>query len=84
MTVMRDVAIVKSEFVEGEKAITKLQDFQMYEPLFAYCVTPQVGINQFLIIILINSSVLSSLRAVSDSRFNRKSTSTTLCWTFRC
>uniref|UniRef100_A0A0K0D0L2 phytanoyl-CoA dioxygenase n=1 Tax=Angiostrongylus cantonensis TaxID=6313 RepID=A0A0K0D0L2_ANGCA len=28
MTVMRDIAIAKSEYVAGEKAITKIQDFQ--------------------------------------------------------
>lgn len=29
MTVMKDVSIVKSEFVEGEKAVNKIQDFQV-------------------------------------------------------
>ncbi|KAL8603369.1 hypothetical protein ACOMHN_039732 [Nucella lapillus] len=42
MTVMRDVAISKSEFVEGEKAITKLQDFQNDDVLFEYCCLPEV------------------------------------------
>ncbi|KHJ97935.1 hypothetical protein OESDEN_02091 [Oesophagostomum dentatum] len=37
MTVMRDVAIAKSEFVSGEKAITKLQDFQDDPVLFDFC-----------------------------------------------
>ncbi|KAK6046624.1 hypothetical protein COOONC_15870 [Cooperia oncophora] len=37
MTVMRDVAIAKSEFVSGEKAITKVQDFQDDPVLFDYC-----------------------------------------------
>jgi len=27
MTVMKDVSIAKSEYVDGEKAITKIQDF---------------------------------------------------------
>ncbi len=27
MTVMKDVSIAKSEFLDGEKAITKIQDF---------------------------------------------------------
>ncbi|KAK6022151.1 Phytanoyl-CoA dioxygenase [Ostertagia ostertagi] len=37
MTVMRDIAIAKSEFVSGEKAITKVQDFQDDPVLFDYC-----------------------------------------------
>ncbi len=44
MTVMRDVAIAKSEFVTGEKAITKVQDFQDDPVLFDYCKLPQVPI----------------------------------------
>lgn len=42
LTVMKDVAIAKSEFVQGEKAVTKLQDFQIYDPLFEYCCEPEV------------------------------------------
>ncbi|XP_067932298.1 phytanoyl-CoA dioxygenase, peroxisomal-like [Watersipora subatra] len=42
MVVMRDVAIAKSEFVAGEKAVTKIQDFPYYEPLFDYCRHPQI------------------------------------------
>lgn len=42
LVVMRDVAIAKSEFVEGEKAVTKIQDFQYYEPLFDYCQSAEV------------------------------------------
>ncbi|XP_067931714.1 phytanoyl-CoA dioxygenase, peroxisomal-like [Watersipora subatra] len=42
LTVMKDVAIAKSEFVSGEKAITKIQDFQHYEPLFNYCALPEI------------------------------------------
>ncbi|VDM85787.1 unnamed protein product [Strongylus vulgaris] len=37
MTVMKDVTIAKSEYVDGEKAITKLQDFQDDPVLFDYC-----------------------------------------------
>lgn len=37
MTVMKDVAIAKSEFLEGEKAITKVQDFCFDEELFDFC-----------------------------------------------
>lgn len=42
---MRDVSIAKSEFVEGEKAVTKLQDFQEDPELFRYCTLPQVDAN---------------------------------------
>lgn len=42
MTVMKDVAIAKSEFMQGEKAVTKIQDFQLDDELFAYCCLPQV------------------------------------------
>lgn len=42
LVVMRDVAIAKSEFVPGEKAVTKIQDFQYYDPLFDYCKNPEV------------------------------------------
>ncbi|XP_039648100.1 phytanoyl-CoA dioxygenase, peroxisomal-like isoform X2 [Perca fluviatilis] len=40
--VMRDVAIVKSEFVADEKAVSKLQDFQEDPELFRYCNLPQI------------------------------------------
>ena len=43
MLVMRDVAIAKSEFVQGEKAVTKIQDFQNDPVLFDYCELPEVG-----------------------------------------
>ncbi|RNA02638.1 phytanoyl- peroxisomal [Brachionus plicatilis] len=42
MTVMKDVAIAKSEFLEGEKAITKIQDFCYDDELFEYCSLPEV------------------------------------------
>ncbi|KAK0398897.1 hypothetical protein QR680_002802 [Steinernema hermaphroditum] len=42
MTVMRDISIAKSEFVSGEKAITKVQDFQEDPVLFDYCKYPAV------------------------------------------
>ena len=42
MTVMKDVTICKSEFVEGEKAITKIQDFTNDDELFEYCCLPEV------------------------------------------
>lgn len=45
LLVMRDVSIAKSEFVEGEKAVTKLQDFQEDPELFRYCTLPQVDAN---------------------------------------
>lgn len=42
MTMMRDVAIARSEFKPGEKAITKVQDFQEDDVLFGYCALPEV------------------------------------------
>jgi phytanoyl-CoA hydroxylase len=42
MTVMKDVAIVKSEFADGEKAITKIQDFTFDDELFKYCCLPDI------------------------------------------
>lgn len=42
MIVMKDVAIAKSEFLEGEKAITKVQDFCNDDELFEYCCLPEV------------------------------------------
>jgi len=40
---MRDIAIAKSEFRDGERAITKLQDFQWDDTLFGYCKHPAVS-----------------------------------------
>lgn len=37
MTVMKDVVIAKSEFLEGEKAITKIQDYCFDDELFEFC-----------------------------------------------
>jgi phytanoyl-CoA hydroxylase len=42
MTVMKDVAIAKSEYLEGEKAITKIQDFCHDDELFKYCCLPEI------------------------------------------
>lgn len=42
LTVMRDIAIKDSEFVPGEQAVTKIQDFQNDEVLFEYCTLPEV------------------------------------------
>ncbi|XP_077989224.1 phytanoyl-CoA dioxygenase, peroxisomal-like isoform X2 [Glandiceps talaboti] len=39
---MRDVAIAKSEFVPGEKAVTKIQDFVHDPVLFEYCCLPEI------------------------------------------
>jgi len=44
MTIMRDVAIAKTEFVADQKAITKIQDFQFDDVLFSYCAKPEVCI----------------------------------------
>jgi hypothetical protein len=43
MIVMKDVAISKSEFVAGESAITKIQDFNLDPVLFDYCKYPAVS-----------------------------------------
>lgn len=37
LTIMRDVSIANSEFVPGEKAITKIQSFTNDDVLFSYC-----------------------------------------------
>ncbi|KAK7499984.1 hypothetical protein BaRGS_00008832 [Batillaria attramentaria] len=42
LLIMRDVAIAKSEFVPGERAITKIQDFAYDDVLFEYCCLPEV------------------------------------------
>ena len=42
LTIMRDVAIARSEFVPGEKAVTKLQNFQYDDVLFEYCSHPAI------------------------------------------
>lgn len=42
LVVMRDLAILKSEFVPDQKAVSKLQDFQEDPELFRYCALPQV------------------------------------------
>ena len=46
---MKDVAIAKSEFLSGEKAITKIQDFQNDEELFEYCCEPEVSVKVIFI-----------------------------------
>ena len=46
---MRDVAIARSEFVPGQQAITKLQEFQNDEVLFGYCALPEVGYRLLII-----------------------------------
>ncbi|XP_033106639.1 phytanoyl-CoA dioxygenase, peroxisomal-like [Anneissia japonica] len=42
LTIMKDVSIAKSEFVVGERAITKIQDFQFDPVLFEFCALPQI------------------------------------------
>lgn len=42
LTIMRDVAIARSEFVPGEQAVTKLQEFQNDDVLFGYCELPEI------------------------------------------
>ncbi|XP_067861164.1 phytanoyl-CoA dioxygenase, peroxisomal isoform X2 [Heptranchias perlo] len=40
--VMRDIAIIKAEFVQDQKAVSKIQDFQDNEILFKYCCLPEI------------------------------------------
>uniref|UniRef100_H2YLK7 Phytanoyl-CoA dioxygenase, peroxisomal n=1 Tax=Ciona savignyi TaxID=51511 RepID=H2YLK7_CIOSA len=42
MIIMKDVAIAKSEYMQGDRAITKIQDFQADPVLFQYCSHPGV------------------------------------------
>ncbi|GFS09900.1 phytanoyl-CoA dioxygenase, peroxisomal [Elysia marginata] len=42
ITIMRDVAIKDSEFVPGEQAITKIQEWQRDDVMFGYCCLPEV------------------------------------------
>ena len=42
MTIMKDIAIAKSEFADGERAITKIQDFVLDDQLFEYCCLPEI------------------------------------------
>lgn len=42
MTVMKDITIAKSEFLQGEKAVTKVQDFCQDDELFEYCCLPNI------------------------------------------
>ena len=42
MTIMKDIAIAKSEFADGERAITKIQDFTLDDELFKYCCAPEI------------------------------------------
>ena len=42
LTIMRDIAIKDSEFVAGEKAVTKIQDFAGDDEMFKYCALPEV------------------------------------------
>ncbi|WAR25346.1 PAHX-like protein, partial [Mya arenaria] len=43
MTIMRDVAIAKSEFVPDEKAVTKIQTWHTDEVLWEFCCLPQLS-----------------------------------------
>uniref|UniRef100_A0A3Q3WFE8 Phytanoyl-CoA dioxygenase, peroxisomal n=1 Tax=Mola mola TaxID=94237 RepID=A0A3Q3WFE8_MOLML len=42
LVTMRDLAILKSEFVPDQRAISKIQDFQEDPELFRYCTLPQI------------------------------------------
>ena len=65
LTIMRDVAIAKSEFVPGQKAITKIQDFVWDPVLFSYCGLPEVSMssqqpNTILLLSFIMSSYIGT------------------------
>jgi len=40
---MKDIAITKSEYVPGKKAIAKIQYFQQDKDLYDYCTLPEVS-----------------------------------------
>ena len=42
LLVMKDVSMVKSEFLQNERAINKIQDYQHDDVLFSYCQLPEV------------------------------------------
>lgn len=42
MDIMYDVAIERSEYIPGKKAIAKIQGFQSDEVFFEYCSLPEV------------------------------------------
>lgn len=42
MDIMYDVAIERSEYIPGKKAVSKIQGFQSDEILFEYCTLPQI------------------------------------------
>ena len=42
ITIMRDVAIAKSEFVPDQKAVTKIQTWHEDDVLWEYCCLPEV------------------------------------------
>ncbi|XP_070558702.1 phytanoyl-CoA dioxygenase, peroxisomal-like [Ptychodera flava] len=42
LTIMRDVAIAKAEFVPGQKAVTKIQNFQDVPEMMHYCRLPEL------------------------------------------
>lgn len=42
LTIMKDIAIAKSEFGTNERAVSKLQDFQLDPVLFRYCSHPDI------------------------------------------
>ncbi|XP_067915897.1 phytanoyl-CoA dioxygenase, peroxisomal [Heterodontus francisci] len=42
LSVMRDLAINKSEYVQDQRSVSKIQDFQNNEVLFKYCRLPEI------------------------------------------
>ena len=42
LLVMKDVSLVKSEFLANERAVNKIQDYQNDDVLFSYCELPEI------------------------------------------
>ena len=59
ITIMRDVAISKSEFVPDQKAVTKIQTWHEDEVLWEYCALPEVS---FAFAFVIICTVMQSSR----------------------
>ncbi|XP_078090877.1 phytanoyl-CoA dioxygenase, peroxisomal [Mustelus asterias] len=42
LTIMKDIAINKSEYVDDQQAVSKIQNFENNEVLFKYCCLPEI------------------------------------------
>lgn len=66
MTVMKDVAIAKSEFMQGEKAISKIQHFHLDPVFFEYCSLPEVPMPPWLLFSLPRCDANKSVTAIDS------------------